>query len=123
MFLILVLFLYTVYAPCLALDSASAQPLTARVSTPVELQLPHASPPAPAGPASPPSPLVAPTRNLSMFTILCDPRTYGDNANYESCYNAYGQIPHSTNKRRFGPRTSGNWDINLPWRIYSRKSV
>lgn len=123
MFLILVLFLYIVYAPCLALDLAPAQRLTARFPTPVELQLPHASPPAPAGPTSPPPALIAPTRNLSMFAIICDPGTYGDNASQESCYDAYGQIPHYTNKRKFGPRTSGNWDINLPWRIYSRKSV
>lgn len=59
-----------------------------------------------------------PSFNLSDLILQCDPQ-YGDNLSYESCRDAYYQIPHVVPEMTWGPRTQGRWTINLPWRIYS----
>ena len=66
----------------------------------------------------PDGPLVS-SSNLSHLIIQCDPGSYGDDLNYDSCYDAYNQIPHLVPEMSWGPRTQGRWTINLPWRIYS----
>ena len=62
---------------------------------------------------------LASSSNLSHMIIQCDPTQYGDDLNYDSCYDAYDQIPHLISEMTWGPRTQGRWTINLPWRVYS----
>ena len=56
-----------------------------------------------------------------LFTpiLQCDAVKYGHDLNYDSCDNAYRQIPNQIASISFGPRTQGNWDFHLPYRVYS----
>lgn len=57
--------------------------------------------------------------NISNLIIQCDPNQYGYELSYDSCHDAYDQIPHLISEMTWGPRTQGRWSVNLPWRIYS----
>ena len=56
---------------------------------------------------------------LSHLIIECDANLYGQGLNYDSCHDAYDQIPHFVSEMTWGPRTQGRWSVNLPWRAYS----
>ncbi|CAF9917148.1 MAG: hypothetical protein ALECFALPRED_011061 [Alectoria fallacina] len=56
---------------------------------------------------------------LSHLIIQCDASEYGHGLNYDSCHDAYDQIPHFVSEMTWGPRTQGRWTVNLPWRAYS----
>ncbi|CAD6590909.1 MAG: hypothetical protein ASARMPRED_005103 [Alectoria sarmentosa] len=59
---------------------------------------------------------------LSHLIIECDANLYGQGLNYDSCHDAYDQIPHFVSEMTWGPRTQGRWSVNLPWRAYSSTS-
>ena len=65
--------------------------------------------------------LLPSARNLSALQVQCDSAKHGDNLNYDSCYDAYQQISHLINQISFGPRWQGQWDVHLPFRVYSCK--
>ncbi len=64
---------------------------------------------------------LASSSNLSHLILQCDPSQNGFDLNYDSCHDAYDQIPHLVSEMTWGPRTQGRWAINLPWRVYSCK--
>ena len=102
--------------PVSSLELISAQSLNINLSTALNVSTPNAS----FSPTPPPSLLSNPySPNLTTVTIQCDGATYGDDLNLNSCVDAFEQIPHYVNELTWGPRTQGQWNVNLPWRIYS----
>ena len=75
-----------------------------------------------------PSGLHGNTTTLTGGNIDCDQRRFG-NPPSASCLEAMALLPRDASslfrriKRSYGPRTQGTWDVNLPSRIISRKSV
>ena len=71
--------------------------------------------------ATPQPSLDALANNLSGLMTQCDPEKYGSNLNYDSCDDVYKRLPRNVKTNSFGPRTSGSWDVRLPYRIVSCK--
>ena len=63
----------------------------------------------------------ASAKDLADLMIQCDPAKYGDNLIYDSCFDAYRQIPRSVQLISFGSRVMGNWDVHFPLRFLSCK--
>ena len=51
-------------------------------------------------------------------TIKCT-SAYGEGLNVASCQEAWELLPTSTTRRTFGPRTEGDFDVALPFRVLS----
>lgn len=109
----LLIYLILVSTRIVSLSDHPAQVLSANVSSVPQLQMPNGSLPPLTLPMAPPQ------SNLSALMLQCDAERYGDDLRYASCYEAYEQIPHLVGVLSFGPRTQGNWDVRLPYRVYS----
>ena len=93
--------------------------LSLPANIPNSLRLPSGPLLAPTNSSASQAPLPPLPSGLSTPRLQCDAIKYGHDLSYDSCYNAYKQIPNQINSISFGPRTQGNWDIHLPYRVYS----
>lgn len=65
-------------------------------------------------------PGVEPT-GLQTSVVKCDGSIYGFNLNTESCLEAWSLLPKSAQRRTFGTRTEGQFNVPLPFRVLSCK--
>ena len=123
MLLIFFNLLHLVSISCHALNLVPAQALSANIPSPLVLKVPNSSLPSSESLSSFSALATSSAIILtSRYTVVCDPEKYGNRINYDSCLDAYEQLPQFMSEVTFGPRTSGTWTVKLPWRVYSCKS-
>jgi hypothetical protein len=59
--------------------------------------------------------------SLNTAVTKCDGSVYGFDLNAASCQEAWNLLPKSTNRRTFGKRSEGHFNVPLPFRILSCK--
>lgn len=56
---------------------------------------------------------------INHLKVRCDGNSFGGGLKFDSCMDAIGRMAISTTQRSFGQRGTGDFDVNLPFRMQS----